>query len=168
MRLLPFWTGCLLVLSLFPCAHALAQSSPPSRHIDVDDPADEEILNREIWETMKGLPYTVATSHAARRQKEGSSRDATVALPTGWKIAPAGTQAPVGRLPYMALPFGGRIVVLNNGYYTGTAKPEVFDRSIPARAPCAAPSNSTRSSRALRPMAQTSSSAAGAAGASIA
>jgi exopolysaccharide biosynthesis protein len=40
-----------------------------------------------------------------------------VALPNGWKIAPSGTQVEVGRLPYEAVSYAGKLVVLNTGYY---------------------------------------------------
>jgi YVTN family beta-propeller protein len=42
-----------------------------------------------------------------------------VELPTGWKIDPAGKQVEVGRLPYEAAFYNGKLVVLNNGYYSG-------------------------------------------------
>jgi YVTN family beta-propeller protein len=40
-----------------------------------------------------------------------------MALPNGWKITPAGAQVEVGRFPGEAVPYAGRIVVLNTGYY---------------------------------------------------
>ena len=83
MRISRYWTACFLAMLPMLCASALSQSTPHARQIDVDDAANEETLNREIWETMKGLPYTEAKVHAARRQKDGLQRDATVALPTG-------------------------------------------------------------------------------------
>src|SRR5437016_873275 len=77
--------------SLFPTQH---------RPVDVDDPADEERLNRELWETMKGLPYSAVSEHLVRGQREAVRPGATVDLPNGWKLAPAGAQVEVGRLPY--------------------------------------------------------------------
>jgi YVTN family beta-propeller protein len=38
-------------------------------------------------------------------------------LPNGWRIAPAGKQVEVGRLPYEAVSFAGKVVVLDTGYY---------------------------------------------------
>ncbi len=125
MRLSHCWIACLMALLPLLRAPAFSQPPPPERTIDVDDAANEEVLNREIWETMKGLPYATAKAYAARRQRESPPREATVSLPSGWKLTPAGTQTPVGRLPYTAVPFAGQIVVLNNGYYTGAAKAEV-------------------------------------------
>jgi YVTN family beta-propeller protein len=42
---------------------------------------------------------------------------AEVELPNGWRIAPAGTQVEVGRLPYEAVMFAGKLIVLDTGYY---------------------------------------------------
>ena len=102
--------------------------------IAADDPKNQERFNRELWESIKHTPYKDALAYVARAQRAEATRqlarpDAnTVTLPTGWKITPAGASVAVGRLPYMAVPFSGRIVVLNNGYYTGRApedQPEV-------------------------------------------
>jgi len=105
---------------------------PPAKTIDVDDAADEERLNREIWETMKGLPFSAVKVHLeslAHSQRDTRQPAAIAPLPTGWRLSPAGVQVPVGRLPYTAIPFNGKIIVVNAGYYTaGTptkSKPEV-------------------------------------------
>ena len=47
-----------------------------------------------------------------------------VTLPNGWRMAPAGEQLELGRYPMVVVPFAGKIVVLNNGYYVET-KPEI-------------------------------------------
>lgn len=55
-------------------------------------------------------------------------------MPNGWKIAPAGTQVELGRLPYEAVLYAGYLIVLCNGYYI-SEQPEVqaFDlRSMTA------------------------------------
>ncbi|MFL6281591.1 MAG: bifunctional YncE family protein/alkaline phosphatase family protein [Pyrinomonadaceae bacterium] len=84
-----------------------------------DRAEDEEDLNRELWEYVKGTPYESALSYVAAAQARAqAARVAEAALPTGWKIAPAGRQVELGRLPYEAVPFAGRLVVLNTGYYT--------------------------------------------------
>jgi YVTN family beta-propeller protein len=84
-----------------------------------DRAEDEEDLNRELWEYIKGTPYESALSYVAAAQARAqTARVAEAALPTGWKIAPAGRQVELGRLPYEAVPFAGRLVVLNTGYYT--------------------------------------------------
>ena len=114
MRLPHYFMACLLAALLL--AHAPAYGQPPqARQIDVDDAADEERLNRELWETMKGLPYSAAKEHIARGQREQTPQEAVVTLPTGWKIAPAGSQVGVGRLPYTAVASAGQIVVQNTG-----------------------------------------------------
>jgi YVTN family beta-propeller protein len=84
-----------------------------------DRAEDEEDLNRELWEYVKGTPYAGVLPYvaAAQARAEGA-RVAEAVLPTGWKIAPAGRQVELGRLPYEAVPFAGRLVVLNTGYYT--------------------------------------------------
>jgi YVTN family beta-propeller protein len=84
-----------------------------------DRAEDEEDLNRELWEHVKGTPYESALSYVSAAQaRSQAARVAEAALPTGWKIAPAGRQVELGRLPYEAVPFAGRLVVLNTGYYT--------------------------------------------------
>lgn len=84
-----------------------------------DRAEDEEDLNRELWEYVKGTPYESALSYVSAAQaRSQAARVAEAALPTGWKIAPAGRQVELGRLPYEAVPFAGRLVVLNTGYYT--------------------------------------------------
>ena len=88
-----------------------------------DRAEDEEDLNRELWEYVKGTPYAGALSYVATAQARAqAARVAEAVLPTGWKIAPAGRQVELGRLPYEAVPFAGRLVVLNNGYYSGAAQ----------------------------------------------
>jgi YVTN family beta-propeller protein len=84
-----------------------------------DRAEDEEDLNRELWEYVKGTPYAGALTYVAAAQAQAqAARVAEAVLPTGWKIAPAGRQVELGRLPYEAVPFAGRLVVLNTGYYT--------------------------------------------------
>ncbi|MBV8859376.1 MAG: bifunctional YncE family protein/alkaline phosphatase family protein [Acidobacteria bacterium] len=88
-----------------------------------DRAEDEEDLNRELWEFVKGTPYAGALSYVAAAQARAqAARAAEAALPTGWKLAPAGRQVELGRLPYEAVPFAGRLVVLNTGYYGGAAQ----------------------------------------------
>jgi YVTN family beta-propeller protein len=84
-----------------------------------DRAEDEEDLNRELWEYVKGTPYAGALSYVAAAQARAqAARVAEAVLPTGWKLAPAGRQVELGRLPYEAVPFAGRLVVLNTGYYS--------------------------------------------------
>src|SRR5918999_378581 len=84
-----------------------------------DRAEDEEDLNRELWEYVKGTPYAGVLPYVAAAQARAQAgRVAEAVLPTGWKIAPAGRQVELGRLPYEAVPFAGRLVVLNTGYYS--------------------------------------------------
>lgn len=84
-----------------------------------DRAEDEEDLNRELWEYVKGTPYAGVLSYVARAQARArETRVAEAVLPSGWKIAPAGRQVELGRLPYEAVVFAGRLVVLNTGFYS--------------------------------------------------
>lgn len=83
-----------------------------------DDPEDEEELNEELWEFARNTPYKDILSYVAEAQRKSRKTvKAEVELPNGWRLAPAGTQIPVGRLPYEAVLFAGKLVVLNTGYY---------------------------------------------------
>ena len=84
----------------------------------VDDPDEQEDLNRELWEFAKHTPYDSILSYVKDAQRTSkATQTAEVELPTGWRIKPAGTQVEVGRLPYEMVQFAGKIVVLNTGYY---------------------------------------------------
>src|SRR5436305_4942017 len=98
---------------------APAQDRKESRVVALDQPEDEEDLNSELWEFAKKTPYRDALRYGRQAQQlSQATRVSEAVLPNGWKIAPAGTQIEVGRLPYEAIPFAGRLVVLNTGYYT--------------------------------------------------
>src|SRR5215471_10174457 len=106
---LPFW---LLLILLF----ISAISVPAQRR--VDDPDDQEDLNRELWEFAKGTPYDSILSYVQEAQRVSrATQTSEVELPNGWRIKPAGTQVEVGRLPYEMVEFAGKLVVLNTGYY---------------------------------------------------
>lgn len=115
-----------LVLSL--CAAPLRVAAQEDERDDeraefFDRAEDEEDLNRELWEYVKGTPYAGALSYVAAAQARAqAARVAEAVLPTGWSLAPAGRQVELGRLPYEAVPFAGRLVVLNTGYYSGAAQ----------------------------------------------
>jgi len=84
----------------------------------VDDPDDQEDLNRELWEMAKGTPYDSILAYVKEAQRASrATQIAEVELPNGWRIKPAGTQVEVGRLPYEMVEFSGKLVVLNTGYY---------------------------------------------------
>lgn len=91
-----------------------------SRESAPDQPGDEEDLNQELWKFSKNSPYPGSTT-----AKDVGFAEA--ALPNGWKIAPAGTQVEVGRLPYEAVPYADKLVVLNTGYYKGPQEVSVVD-----------------------------------------
>ncbi len=84
----------------------------------VDDPDDQEDLNRELWQFARHTRYDSILPYIAAAQKQSKANEiAEVELPNGWRIAPAGTQIEVGRLPYEAVMFAGKLVVLDTGYY---------------------------------------------------
>jgi YVTN family beta-propeller protein len=91
--------------------------------MEFDEPGSEQVLNRQLWEFAKGTPYDSAEEYVAKAQQKsrammnGDETQNVVSLPTGWKIQPAGVQVQVGRLPYEAVMFNGKLVVLNTGYY---------------------------------------------------
>jgi YVTN family beta-propeller protein len=114
----------LTVLASILLALLLSASlSAQEKQRRIDDPDDQEDLNRELWEFARKTPYEKILSYIAEVQRQSKAREsATVELPTGWRIAPAGVQVEVGRLPYEAVFFAGRLVVLNTGYYYPTEK----------------------------------------------
>ena len=85
---------------------------------DFDQADETDDLNRELWEFARNTPYDEVLSYIEAAQRASRARQtAEVELPNGWRIAPAGRQIEVGRLPYEAVPFAGRLVVLDTGYY---------------------------------------------------
>src|SRR5213080_320809 len=95
-----------------------ANASAQERQRRVDDPDDQEDLNRELWEFARKTPYEKILAYVSEAQaKSRELVKAEVELPNGWRIGPAGAQVPVGHLPYEAVLFNGKLVVLNNGYY---------------------------------------------------
>ena len=118
----------LVIIALFAslCAlpsRAAAQDDGKGRAEFFDRAEDEEDLNRELWEYVKGTPYAGVLPYVAAAQAQAqAARAAEAVLPTGWKLAPVGRQVELGRLPYEAVPFAGRLVVLDAGYYSGAAQ----------------------------------------------
>jgi YVTN family beta-propeller protein len=109
---------CLLTLLISGFAQQPAQKPSPEPERRFDDPADEEDLNRELWEFAKKTPFDSILPYVRESQKQSKAREvAEVELPNGWRIAPAGAQVEVGRMPYEAVMFAGKLVVLNAGYY---------------------------------------------------
>jgi YVTN family beta-propeller protein len=108
------------VLIIVVCHSTMAREDREERGpgtLMVDEPGEEDMLNRELWHLAKKTPYEDAERHLKKVQQEKPAPPAEVVLPTGWKIAPAGRQVEVGRFPATAVFYAGHIVVLNNGYY---------------------------------------------------
>src|SRR5439155_19280342 len=104
----------LLLLSFF----TFPSSAQESRSRRVDDPNDQEDLNRELWEFAKHTPYESILSYIKDAQRASrATQTAEVELPNGWRITPAGTQVEGGRLPYEMVSFAAKLIVLNTGYY---------------------------------------------------
>jgi hypothetical protein len=109
-------TATIISLSLLTVFTISAQDQSKQR--DFDQPDEAEDLNRELWEFARETPYADILPYVAAAQRESRSKQTSeVELPNGWRIAPAGTSVAVGRLPYEAVPFAGRLVVLDTGYY---------------------------------------------------
>ncbi len=103
-------------LSLFVVSSGYTQSRD---NFEFDQPGSENTLNRQLWEFAKGTPYSTVESYVARAQaKSRAAMSDELQLPTGWKINPAGKQVGVGRLPYEAIVYNGKLVVLNTGFYS--------------------------------------------------
>jgi YVTN family beta-propeller protein len=105
--------GCVFLIVLLSTS-GIAQE----RQRRVDDPEDQEDLNRELWEFVRKTPYEDILAYVAASQRASLAKQtATIELPNGWRIAPAGTQVEAGCLPYDAIFFAGKLVVLDTGYY---------------------------------------------------
>ena len=105
------WFLAFVMMSFLLSVAAVAQRR-------VDDPDDQDDLNRELWEFARKTPYDSILPYIAAAQKLSKAREIPeVELPNGWRIAPAGAQVEVGRLPYTFTMFAGKLVVLDTGYY---------------------------------------------------
>ena len=97
-----------------------------SARSEPDEPEEMEDLTRELWKFARGKGYDRAVRRANASAARFAAQTPQLRLPTGWVLAPAGAQVELGRLPYEAVSFGGRVVVLNNGYYPqGLEDPEI-------------------------------------------
>ena len=91
-----------------------------------DEPGEMDALTRELWRFAKHTSYEAALRHARDAQARRQADAPEMPLPTGWRLAPAGRQVDVGRLPYEAALSGGNVVVLNTGWYpAGAESPEI-------------------------------------------
>jgi hypothetical protein len=87
-------------------------------NVEFDTPGSERVLNKQLWEFARGTPYESIEAYVVEaRQKSREAMSNDMELPTGWKLNPAGSQVQVGRLPYEAILYNGKLVVLNTGYY---------------------------------------------------
>lgn len=111
MKLSLVLLSCLFVLFFFSFVRA-------QEEMEFDEPGSEQVLNRQLWEFAKGTPYEDVEAYVAKAQEKSRMQMSNVVeLPTGWKIHPAGKQVEVERLPYEAVMYNGKLVVLNTGYY---------------------------------------------------
>ena len=116
MALAPLWTDLALAKP------AMADRNQPihrnqaiDRSQSFDRPGDEDDLNREIWQLSGRRDYGRLMAKLRKAQAR-PQRTPILPLPNGWRLAPAGHQIAVGRLPYGALMYQGRLVVINSGY----------------------------------------------------
>src|SRR5947208_1818923 len=108
--------SALVCLLLTTIVLICAVTVPAQRR--VDDPDDQEDLNRELWEFAKNTPYESILSYIKDAQRASrATQTAEVELLNGWRINAAGTLVEVGRLPYEMVQFAGKLVVLDTGYY---------------------------------------------------
>lgn len=112
-----------LILCSFVFFWVTAVRAQDKDNMEFDEPGSDQVLNRQLWEFAKGTPYESVEDYVAKAHQKyraamnGVESQNVVSLPTGWKIRPAGMQVQVGRLPYEAVMFNGKLVVLNTGYY---------------------------------------------------
>ena len=91
-----------------------------------DEPEEMDDLTRELWKFARGSGYDRAVRRANASAAKFATQAPVLRLPTGWALAPAGAQVELGRLPYEAVSFAGRVVALNTGYYLqGLEDPEI-------------------------------------------
>lgn len=86
--------------------------------VEPDEPGQDEILNSQLWKFAKGTDYASILPYIYRSQLNSQKTlQQEITLPTGWKISPVGRQLSLGRLPFNAVEYSGKLVVLNSGYY---------------------------------------------------
>ncbi len=132
IALAPLWAGLAVAkpggpipnFSVHPSplvnpSHRVSPSQPVDRSQSFDRPGDEDDLNREIWQLSGRRDYERLIAKLRQAQRHPATPP-ILPLPNGWRLAPAGQQVEVGRLPYEALIYQGRLVVINSGY-TGKA-----------------------------------------------
>ncbi len=123
-RVLTLAASLLMMIAFAAVSAAQVKTKAVERETDFDEAGQEDILNCELWESIRKTPYETALRHIERVKERSRPKPGTMVLPNGWQIAPAGNQTEVGRLPMEAISFAGQIVVLNAGYYS-KEKPEI-------------------------------------------
>jgi YVTN family beta-propeller protein len=101
----------------------------------MDVPGEGEPLRRYFWVSAKGTSYNAAKAYAEKAQAQSKvTRGHALALPNGWKIAPAGASLELGAMPGEAVFYAGRLIVLNNGFYPPKqdAQVSVVSLKVPA------------------------------------
>lgn len=117
-RILTLAASLSLLVVFASVLAAQVKTRAVERETDFDEAGQEDILNRELWESIKKSPYETALRHIERVKERSRPNSEAMVLPNGWQIAPAGDQTEVGRMPMEAISFAGQIVVLNAGYYS--------------------------------------------------
>ncbi|MGO9481399.1 MAG: bifunctional YncE family protein/alkaline phosphatase family protein [Candidatus Kryptoniota bacterium] len=119
------WSLILLLAICYQVMGTGAARAQDKDDMEFDEPGSEQALNRQLWEFAKGTSYESVEAYVAKAQAKSRAminrmeKQNVVSLPTGWNIHPAGTQIQVGHLPYEALMYNGKLIVLNTGYYSG-------------------------------------------------
>src|SRR5882672_6933079 len=94
---------------------AFGQDSYKPHDFDQADETDD--LNRELWEFARNTSYDDILSYVEAAQRASQAKQTTeVALPNGWRIAPAGRQGELVRLPSEAFLLAGRLFVWDTGF----------------------------------------------------
>ncbi len=104
-----------------------------------DEPEEMEDLTRELWKFARGegLRPSRAPGECVGGEVRGAGAASCDSRPAG-SSHPLALRSSSGALPYEAVSFGGRVVVLNNGYYPqGLEDPEIsiVDVARPRRHP---------------------------------
>ena len=113
------WSFALTICGIILLS-AGATAAQDKDEMEFDEPGSEQVLNRQLWENARGTSYESVEEYVSKAQaKSRAMMSDKMELPTAWKIQPAGKQIKVGHLPYEAIMYNGKLVVLNTGYYSG-------------------------------------------------
>ncbi len=99
----------------------------------LDEPGEGEPLRQYYWAQAKGTSYKSALDYAKKAQAQSQiTLSHAMALPNGWKLAPAGNSLTLGSMPGEAVFFAGKLIVLNNGYYPPKQNAQVSVVNLPS------------------------------------